>query len=97
MVFLIELMTDIFASGITPDDSIVIWLSFVIPANDGLSLIGDSHAFDFLYFELWIFMADVLDDLFDGFVDIVDDLLRIVLEPSLLRCVLLMLDYFLAE
>lgn len=70
---LFECLTDIFASGVTPDQCIIVWLAISIPANDGLSLIRHSDSLDLIRLKLGIFQFDPFDCAVDAQIHIFDN------------------------
>jgi len=55
-MFCFELLANVFASGVAPYYSIIVWFSCFVPAYDGLSLIGNSQTNYLFYIKTGVFL-----------------------------------------
>lgn len=93
----LEFFAGLLAAIIAPNNGIVVRLAGMIPAHDGLTLIGDSHSSQFLDLKPRIGLNGIGHRNLDAQFDILNDFLRIVFEPSLGRRDLFVLNEVLAD
>lgn len=70
----------------------MIRFTIFIPTNNSLSLVSHSESLNLIDIELDIVLLDFLNNCLNGLMDILDDLLGVMLEPSLSWSVLFMFD-----